>query len=213
MPCTEHGRWVALRALPLAVLIGALLVLAGSCGDDSTSPLSAQDVPEPKVPVDRNLWRTAWEISNEAQREALRDGEVTFDEYEAAALKTAQCITDAGMQGEAVLNTSTHTYEVAARYQSLGSYQADAERRAASAACGEEHWLGINQAWAAQHQPSEQTLEDARRALGACLREAGLDVPDGASAAEMALFRNAPAWGPCVQKVGAEYKLPNYGGG
>ncbi len=197
---------IDLLARPLAVL-GMILVggvyLACGTGDEA---------PVPKVPADQNLWRAAWDIATAEQRVALRDGQLTFTEYEAAALVTKKCIDDGGMQGEAVLNKASRTYEVAARWQSAGSRELDEPKRIESDRCYAEHWSGISQAWSAQSQPTQDQLYDARQALARCLRDAGHDVPDPAETADVQAFRTTDVFLRCAIAASETYGIPNFGG-
>jgi len=193
-----------LNHLTVVMLLVVLSVFAPGCGADS--------VPEPRSSVDRNLWNTAWDEASESQRVALRDGELTFAEYETAALRAVQCIDDAGMQGEANLEPKSRTYAIGARWQSSGDRESDEKKSAEADACYAEHWNGINQAWAAQNQPSEQELYDARQALAQCLRDAGLDVPAPATSEDLLAFRESGAYFACAQQAAEEYGIPNFGG-
>ena len=205
-PPGRAGRILVGRALlpGIAVFIALVAVACGSAGDGP---------PRPRVAVDANLWRTAWEISTAPQREALKDGEVTFAEYEAAALRTVQCLNDNGVTGEATYDVSTKTYSVAARWQSpTGREPSDLEKRAGNAACYAANWNGVNQAWSAQNQPSQQVLDQARAALAACLRDAGLDIPAQPRPDQLAAVQGYPAFLACSSRVGAEFGLANFGG-
>jgi hypothetical protein len=141
-------RAAVLRCGPFVVLL-TLVVWLTACGDDDS-------IPQAQLPVDSNLWNAAWEIANDSQRRALRDGELSFAEYESAALRTAECLDEAGVRGAARLEPSSQTYHLSARWQSTGDPARDDALRAATDRCSEEHWDGINQAWLAQDQPSEQ---------------------------------------------------------
>jgi hypothetical protein len=191
---------VPLKAAVLATLLGA----AVACDRNSA--------PDPTSRVDRHLWSTAWEQATESQRAALKDGELTFAEYEAAALRTVQCVNEKGMAGEAIFRPASRTYEVGARWQSTGDVALNEQNRQESDACYAEHWNGISQAWSAQNQPSEQTLQEARKALADCLREAGLELPEPPGDGDFAEHRASAAFPVCVRKTQEEFGLPNFGG-
>lgn len=189
--------------------IGGLVValVAGVMG------CSSQDPPEPVDTSDRNLWNTAWSEATSSQRAALQDGELTFPEYESAALRTVQCINDAGgMRGEAKFDRASSSYTLGARWESSGSTDDDRRKQEESDACYAEHWNGINQAWAAANQPSEQELIDARAALGDCLRTAGIDIPSPPSEQDIQERRGTAGFFSCLTQVQEEFGIPNFGG-
>jgi hypothetical protein len=195
----------------------ALIVAATACGSDRDP-----GPPRPKSGFEP-LWAVAWEEASDSQREAMADGEVTFAEYEAAALRAVQCIDeiDGVVRGEARYSEHTRTYELGARYSlppgeritidnmNESPYR---ERGEKTDACYREHWNGINNAWAAQNQPSEQELFAARQALAACLREAGIDVPDPASQEDFAGLERTESYFPCVERIEEEFGIPGFGG-
>jgi hypothetical protein len=183
-----------------------MCIALAACGGKPAAP------PTPKVTVDANLWKAAWEIASDSQRPALEDGVVTFDEYEAAALRTVQCINEGGMQGEAPFDEHTRVYVVGARWRSSGSREGDQQKQAAVAACDAEHWNAISQAWSAQNQPTEQVLQQARSALGTCLRNAGLSVPDAPAPQDFEPYRKTEAFAACARQVQDEFGLPYFAG-
>lgn len=190
--------------------IAALYPVITACGGGG----HGDDVPVPKASVDVMLWKFAWESASPEQRKALADGELTFAEYESAALATVQCINDAGMQGEATLNQKTGVYSVGARWHSEGGPDApvNVKNREASDACYAGHWNAINQAWSAARQPSKEELVRARAALGACLRENGADVPENPSSDDFARYRSMPSFITCAQRVQDEFGLAYFAG-
>lgn len=192
--------------------LGAAGVLTAACG---------REVNQPK-PVSGNetLWNVGWEMADDEQREAMADGEVTFAEYEAAALRAVQCVDEINgeIYGEARYDERTHTYQVAARQPPPASGQIDlnspdqVRMAKATDACWKSHWNGINNAWAAQNQPTEQEMFDARQALAACLREAGIEVPDPASQEDFAGLERTESYFPCVKRIEQEFGIPGFGG-
>ena len=184
------------------LLAAVMILLTASCGSASMPPRAKSAEP--------NLWAWAWEAASPSQRRAMEDGEVTFAEYEAAALRAVQCINDIGdLAGEAVFDKSSNTYQVAAR----GRVGPDSDKkRIQTDDCYKEHWNAINDAWGAQNQPSEKELADARTALAACLREAGLAIPDPASPADFAPHQSTAVFQTCAREVGEKFGLPNFGG-
>lgn len=197
------------RASFIIVVFG---ILASACGSETAS-----GPPTPKAGLE-GLWNTAWEEASKSQREAMADGEVTFAEYEAAALRTVQCIDDIDgvVRGEARYNEHTRTYELGARYSlspgeritidnmNESPYR---ERGEKTDACYREHWNGINNAWSAQSQPSEQQLNDATQALAQCLHDAGVEIPEAAGPEDLAGTERHAAYVPCVERIEQEFGI------
>jgi hypothetical protein len=191
------------RGAIILMELSILMTVFYGCNRDST--------PEPQVAVDPFMWKSAWDEASESQREALRDGKLTFEEYEAAAFRAVQCVNESGeMQGEAKLDGGT--YSVGARWKSNGDRTRNERLRSESDACYREHWSGINQAWSAMNQPTETQLIAARAALAQCLREAGFELPDSPSTEDVQRHQSAEAFPRCLEKVQAESGIPNFGG-
>jgi DNA-binding CsgD family transcriptional regulator len=163
----------------------------------------------------RNLWYEAWRIASPSQRPALADGEVSFGEYEAAALATVACVDRAGgIRGEAVFDAGTQTYQVAARGEFGPAPDQTLMARLATetADCYAAHWGGVAQAWSAQLEPTNDSLDQARSLLGACLREAGLPAPASHPAAGLSQFRGTEPWTRCLRSVQDLAGLPGFDG-
>jgi hypothetical protein len=189
------------------LLVYCAALLASACRGDGAQ------VPEPKQQVNRDLWERAWTMAVGSQRDALKDGELTFAEYEAAALRTAQCISAFGaMRGEAVLDPVAHSYAVGARWTSNGDAETDRKLTKESDDCYQENWNGINQAWSAMNHPSETELNEARAALASCLREAGVEISSFPSVNELQSFRTEPSYFGCAKKVQEQFGIPYFGG-
>ena len=190
----------------LVLTVVASVFFGYACGG-SESP------PSPQGPVDRPLWNTAWDISNETQRAALADGVLTFDEYEAAALAAVACVNAHGMEGEAVFDAASSTYSVGARWQGVRGTPDDDQKKRDSDECFATYWEGINQAWAAFHQPEEALLASARAALIACLERLGSEVPESTGPGEIQLLHGDPHFGTCLREVQRDFGLPPQFGG
>jgi len=194
------------RLLPGAAV--TLLITFSACGGESSPPQVRRG--------NQEIWSWAWQTATESQREAMADGEITFDEYEAAALRAVQCITERGdMRAEALYDADTKTYQLAMRmdYPPGSVDRSYIEKKVAEAdECYREHWNGINDAWSAQNQPSEQELAAARSAFASCLRESGLEVPDSPGPGDLEPFLGTEEYLACARRIQAEFGLPGFGG-
>ena len=207
------ARMAASTRLRVRGNVGVALVAMAVTGMAVMSCTGPAEAPPPQG-ANETLWDVAWSMATEEQREAMDDGVVTFAEYEAAALRVVQCIDEIGgdIHGEAPYNERTQRFELAARGR-LASDPAEEERRTReTAACYEQYWNGINQAWGSQNQPTEQELHEARQAFAQCLRDAGVSVPDPASQEDFAGLEQQEAFVPCAERIGEEYGIPYFGG-
>ncbi|MBI2766791.1 MAG: hypothetical protein HYX53_12900 [Chloroflexi bacterium] len=80
--------------------------------------------------------------------------------------------------------------------------------------CVDERLRAVRDAWSLQNAPSEAEVQSARDLLGACLRAAGVDVPEHPTSQELTAARQAyPAeFGPCSASVSDETGLKGFGG-
>ncbi|MGE3074203.1 MAG: hypothetical protein AB7N24_13195 [Dehalococcoidia bacterium] len=151
---------------------------------------------------------------------------MTFSEYEAAILAYVRCIESAGGRVNAVVNgqvtadqgptlNSRHQYD----YSVGGDTRQQSELLSAFAACQAEHTSFVETFWLDMTKPSEAEFQEARRAIGRCIRQYGLVVSDNPSSSE--LFAAAthggtsaidPNYFDCVYKVQADLDLPGFGG-
>lgn len=152
---------------------------------------------------------------------------VTFQDYERAFWAFMQCAEEGGWE-------LVEPPEVSARqrfvYQLYKPSHVVPEGQTPSAeegftlleeveVCNRDYFTDIDRAWTEQNLPTEQELTDARRALGACVREAGYEYPeepstadweawdillDGSDPAEVERFWSGRA---CMEKIQEEFAL------
>lgn len=183
-----------LRLLVAPPLI--LLLLVSACG--------GQEKQKPEV----SGLTEALQGTSDFQRERLQDGKLTYEEYESAVLATVKCLRDRGVV------ISVEPRRVAGNRIEFAYASNDATDDAASSAydaCYRDYQTLVDIVWFQQNQPSEETVQRARQALAACLREAGADLPEHPTAADfrqLALAGNQSLPG-CQQKTSSEFDLPD----
>jgi hypothetical protein len=144
------------------------------------------------------------------QREILRDGIVSYAEYERAALAMANCVGEAGIRF-----LKPPRANALGQYAFTVIYQPD-QRESGPAAyeeCDRKFWREINQAWVHYRAPNEdQVLQSARDDLAHCLRPGGADIPEHPSAADFQEFKQQPtlAFLECLQTVQQSHNLEGW---
>ncbi len=116
--------------------------------------------------------------ASQFQQNVLADGEVSFAEYEQAIDAAIGCMRD---QGSTVIGP---TPIMDGRYinycvQLAPGVDADIEL------CETEFLSFVLPVWSLQQVPSGDEAERVRDEYSACVREAGLDVPEGATLADI----------------------------
>jgi hypothetical protein len=127
-----------------------------------------------------------WDTLSEFQSDMLADGRVTAGEYDAAALAFIGCGREAGYE-----YVGSETPNMRGRYNfifrgsktSSGSLE---DQHRSIAECRAEYLDAVELFWARHTAPSEEELQDARRAFAACLNDRGLTVPEDPSPGQMA---------------------------
>ena len=116
----------------------------------------------------------------EAQAPYLADGEVTPAEREAAFLAMAACMEDRGVE--------IVDYDLRPRGGETIEVQSelpDDEEDRVVRECRQEYYLAVAAVYARQHGPTaEERAREAER-IADCLRDHGVDVPDGLTFEEM----------------------------
>jgi hypothetical protein len=133
-----------------------MVAFAASCSNDAEGGLSSTGE------------------SGEEQRDALSDGVVEFEEYEAGFARFNDCVSGAGYPLASVRlvpESQLYDFRVPAAATDTG-----VEDR-----CYEAEWAGLDRAWQLSPErprpPGEVTVEAV---MTACLQEAGVDVPSDA---------------------------------
>ena len=157
--------------------------------------------------------------TSEFQLALLEDGDLTFAEYEAAALSYKQCIEGAGYRLTNPFEM-TGTGKYVFFYVSSGTVDAAALPR-----CWDEHLNTVDKIWSihAGNLPEYQRIqEEARAAMATCIREGGVeDFPEQPGEFDyIPLFNEThPKYSgdkdlyfSCRQRVADDYKLPAFFG-
>ncbi len=190
-----------MRLLRLLLLVPFLLVAA--CTGD------AQDEPTPHgVISDVALEQFRSETDNPRHLEMLADGHISFAEYEEAVLAYVACATGRGIDVHVELRFQGKHFEIRATYPG--------DRAEELSALNDECFLReigpIRPAWGLQNQPTEQELQQARAALAACLRDAGVDVPEDATSDDFANLPLTRTFAQCAERIGEEFGILGFGG-
>ena len=116
----------------------------------------------------------------EAQAPYLADGEVTPAEREAAFLAMVACMKERGVE--------VTDYELQPRGGESIFVASDLPEEAEDRVvreCRQEYYLAVAAVYARQHGPTaEEEAREAKR-IAECMRERGVDVPDGLTFLEM----------------------------
>ncbi len=149
---------IAIRTLPVAVVIA---LVCSACGSSSTDSTGASGSLPPGV-------------GSEFQREILADGLVTQAEYERAFDAVVNCMTS---QGLVVFGPTPMMADRYLAYAVREGPQSESIMRTC-----EEEFLDpyINHAWVTQRTPTGAAAENARIDYRDCVRAAGVELADDA---------------------------------
>lgn len=182
------------RPLVAAVVVNVGLLATAACGGQETGPRLPEGLAE------------ALETTSEFQRNLLQDGELTYEEYETSVLATVQCLQEHGV------TISVEPRAVAGRrlefvYESTEAN--DASVSSAYDSCYIKYQNLVDIAWFQQTRPTEALLATARAALAACIREAGVPLPDHPTSSDFRqlALSGEPAVPRCQQKISAEFDI------
>lgn len=157
----------------LSLIVGVMMVVA-ACTSGSSPPSKSQADDGPSIADIIALEGT------DEQAPYLADGEVTAAEREAAFLAMAACVKERGVE--------VTGYELDPRggeYVEVSSdLPEEAEDRIVKE-CRQQYYLAVAAVYARQHGPTaeEETAEAER--IAECMRERGVDVPDGLTFLEL----------------------------
>lgn len=150
------------------------------------------------------------------QRAILDDGEVTFDEYERATFDAIACMRAAGIIVYAPLDPERPGFRDGPALNKQGQYQyfpapasenADyVQFEADKQRCDGEYTSTVSYAWLRGTSLTYEDLQAARDAIAECLREAGYEVPEHPSGADMMRLAFPPNGQPAPnQQPPADY--------
>ncbi|MBI5949283.1 MAG: hypothetical protein HY875_14190 [Chloroflexi bacterium] len=173
---------------------------------------------------------TASSGASEYQRAILKDGVLTFGEYERSIFDEIACLKAAGFEvggvplpgrpkpGPDPALTRRGEYQYVSRALALTESEAEARRTH----CSESFTSVIRNLWFEHVAPTQADLQAARDAIGACLRGAGFTVSVHPGTQELLAIAFPPDGKPtnpaiepyttCTQSVQIEFELPGFRG-
>lgn len=178
-------------------------------------------LPDFEVPTGR--LRDALVGTSVSQAAILRDGKITFAEYESAVFGMPSCVKNAGTgisfamidaNGE-VQDVSGPVLDTRGRYQYAFNYPSNIElNERVISTCKTEYLDRVEFFWAEHVAPTRRDIDDARAALAACMRAGGEMVPENASREDFVQYlqRPTPVYTVCARRISDEFALPGFGG-
>lgn len=154
-----------------------------------------------------------------AQSKVIKDGLITWDDYQASFGKYTSCLQSAGavIEGQPTVNARRKlTVQIAVPLFGNGPAHADGIIQD----CYRQNLSLIDQLWSMQNAPSQAELEDARIAFAACLRDQGFsEVPARPKPGELVKFWPSESssipgttFFACQAKVDQAFGLEGFGG-
>ena len=225
--------------IPALLVASSIISLAAACssGGDVMAPIATArpGTTGAKVPVLNLSPEQVKQLSAGAsayEKDILKDGSVTFAEYEAAVFSTVRCYNEGGVsvteypskQGGAPGPGPKLTAR--GEYQYLPKFPADADPKAATDLLGrcEKEFVGvIRPLWLDHVSPTQAEVQEVRDEMGNCLRAAGFDVP--AHPAQEDLLKIAfppdgmppggrleipPSYASCADPAAARLGIPSF---
>lgn len=194
-------------------LIAAVLAVA-ACGRGSSADEAGRrptDVGLAQYPGVLAQIGVALSDVPEGQRDALRDGIVTFAEYEAAAFAVVECVRDLGYTILTGPELDPSGLLVLFTYGLGQGDLEDARQHFLEARkCHDDYLSLVLQVWLWQNQPTEDQLQAARSTLLHCLETSGVHLPhDPPPELLSGLAEVHPA---CFEQVQREFRIPQFRG-
>ncbi len=200
---------------------------AGRPSEDSTVQAVQQEPSNDQVPPNGAFKFNAARLDavqnlSDYQHGLLDDGVLTFPEYEGAVLAYVGCVEEHGAIVEHIDGgelfpgpglTARGQYLFSTKLPHLPGKRATVnDLRAIEMECGAEFFDVVAQLWAEHVAPTEKELATARNALGICLREAGIDVPENPTSSDFEPVASSPQYRECTQEVSEKFGIPGFGG-
>lgn len=162
-----------LRALTIGL---AWLVIAGAC---TRSDPTVRPTPDPVGTASGSAATVAAIEPDELAEEILADGDVTAAEMERALLAAVQCIRARGFDATYEFRPRIGwSFSVATGTSDEFSELGDLAERALDE-CEGRYVMPLGSTYLALHGRSEAELEEAKQELRRCMKESGVDVPEG----------------------------------
>jgi hypothetical protein len=202
-----------LKGVAASLVAMGLAALTLSCGGDPASPSGGEGLEVRLSPGECQ----AIDDLPAFQRELLRDCVLTLAEYEEAALQYKLCMEEAGF----TITREWPPNEFRAFGMELLGYAPPGDQAAKAALdksaddC-QNYTRELGRFWIQRYRPSEAMLQEARNALGACLREFGAQMSEQTTTEEIVAYVRAQTsandFGQCQERVIEEFGLPGFGG-
>lgn len=200
---------------------------SGSDGTPANDPLSQSD----SIRLSSQQREESMAFASDFEKPFLQDGVITFQEYEQATFAAIECFKSSGfsigpgdgpevpdgISGPRLTKRGKYTYNPV----SPPNYSIE-QFGAAVAECKTKHSGVIDFFWAVKSAPSETELQDARKAIGVCLRESGREVPEQPTSVELVRIAYPPDGKPqpgqtppefyqaCATPVADDFDLPGF---
>jgi len=157
------------------VVVGVVLIVAAACTrTDGTTPPDLEFQRQIQAARDRELSAALTDAPPE-QKEILRDGVVTFDEYERAVLATIACLRDAGVEVIDIRPSDDGT-SIDFTYGGVPDEGADALEEVFNR-CWDRHVSYVADLYSIQNARSPSETAEHVRQAARCMRAAGMEVP------------------------------------
>lgn len=159
-----------------------------------------------------DLMKLQPDLAPDPQKAALADGVVTWEEYVAAVRANTECI-----RGKGVPVTDAVIADGRVQKGIVGPMATDAEMERANKVvleCNATYLNAVGLQWYRQTMPSPGTFAAAREELAACLRGAGVALPEKDGRPDFAaVAQSDPArFSPCSAQVGEKFGIPGFAG-
>jgi hypothetical protein len=158
-----------------------------------------------------------------SQEAILKDGRVTFAEYEGAVLSMSACVSESGLgiefatigPGGEIETMPGPVLDERGRYRYGYLYHGSvASSEKVISGCKAEYLTVVENFWIVSVAPSERDIQEARSALAACMKGKGEAVEPDAAADVFSSYRSKPTqpYLDCSRRIADEYALPGFGG-
>jgi hypothetical protein len=206
-----------LKAVAASLVAIGLAAVTLSCGGGPASPAGGEGLEVRLSPGECQAIDDLDDLKG-FERELLRDCVLTLAEYEEAALRYKQCLEGAGytVTREWPPNEFRGFAMEGSGYAPPGDEAAKAALNKGWDDCQRYNPRELGRFWSQRYRPSEAMLQEARNALGACLRELGVQMSEKPSTEEMTAYLLAKTsldeFFQCQERVVEEFGLPGFAG-